>query len=367
MRVALVVTGGVDRTGTDKVIPALLALIERQARLREVIVYALRYHSRPCRYPLLGATVHDLGSPRGLVRQYLALVAALRRDGPCDVIHAYWGLPAGLVAALAGRRLRTPSLVTLDSGELVAIPDIQYGLQRRWQQRIAVWATLRLATRLTVCSRYMERLARDHAAAPEIVPIGVDTDCFRPGHKPDGPPWRLLHVASLNPVKDQSTLVRALRRLVDRVPQVHLDVVGEDTLGGAIQDLARRIGVDLHITFHGVQRTDALVPLYQRAHLLVLSSRHEAAGVAVLEAAACGVAAVGTSVGYLSDWAPSRAVAVEPEDPQALADAIAELLVDPARRDRLAAAAREWTLAHNADWTADQLARLYQELATNAL
>ena len=89
MRVALVLTGGVDRSGRERVIPALLSFVERLARRHELIVYALRYHEQPCTYPLLGATVHDLGRPQGLGRQYGALVRSLRRDGPFDVIHAY--------------------------------------------------------------------------------------------------------------------------------------------------------------------------------------------------------------------------------------------------------------------------------------
>ena len=47
-------------------------------------------------YPLLGATIRDLGSPRGLRRQYDALVDALRRDGPFAVVHGYQALPSGL-------------------------------------------------------------------------------------------------------------------------------------------------------------------------------------------------------------------------------------------------------------------------------
>jgi glycosyltransferase involved in cell wall biosynthesis len=363
MRIALVVPGGVDRSGRERVTPALLWLIERLARRHEVVVYALRYHEQPCTYPLLGATVRDLGRPQGLLRQYSALAGALRRGGPFDVIHGYQALPAGLVSAMAGRRLGIPSLVTLDSGEFVALPEIGYGLQLRTRHRLALALVGRLATELTVCSRYQERLARAHGAAPTLVPMGVDVERFRPVVRVDGPPWRLLHVASLNPVKDQMTLVDALRRLVVLGLAVHLDIVGEDTLDGAIADRAARWDLAARVTFHGFQSSDALIGLYQRAHLFVLSSRHEAANVAVLEAAACGLATVGTHVGYLADWSPGRAIAVAPGDPLALADGIASLLADPSKRHRLASAAREWTLAHDADWTATQFERLYRELS----
>jgi glycosyltransferase involved in cell wall biosynthesis len=369
VRIALVVTGGVDRSGREKVIPVLVWLIERLAVRHEVFVYALRYHDHPCTYPLRGATVHDLGRPAGALAQYTRLVARLRRDGPFDVVHGHWALPAGLAAAAAARRLGIPCVVTADSGEFSAIPEIGYGNQLRWRQRLAVRAALRMATRVTVCTRYMERLARRHGCAPEVIPMGVDRTVFAgrpkraaPRIQRSAPAWQLLHVAHLNPVKDQRTLLHAFRAVVDRIGDAHLDIAGEDTMNGAIQALARDLKLESHVTFHGVLPSDRLMTLYRNAHLLLLSSRHEAAGVVLLEAAAAGVPAVGSAVGYLADWAPQRAVAVAPHDPPALAEAVLALLANPSERARLAASAREWALAHDADWTAQAFERLYASM-----
>jgi glycosyltransferase involved in cell wall biosynthesis len=118
------------------------------------------------------------------------------------------------------------------------------------------------------------------------------------------------------------------------------------------------------VCFLGFQPSDLLIPIYQRSHLFVLSSRHEAAGAVVLEAAACGVPVVGTAVGYIADWAPDRAVAVPPRDPAALASGMHDLLLHPERRQQLAAAAREWTVTHDADWTSQRLDHVYSTLAT---
>src|SRR5262245_3301596 len=142
MRIGLVVTGGFDASARDRVVPALLWLVERLARRHDVHVFVLHYHRAPSSYPLAGATVHDLGrvdGPPGLRRVRIAarLRRAVAAHGPFDLLHAYWGMP-GVVATRAGRALRIPVVVTLDSGELVAIDDIRYGLQRRWLDRRAV-------------------------------------------------------------------------------------------------------------------------------------------------------------------------------------------------------------------------------------
>jgi glycosyltransferase involved in cell wall biosynthesis len=372
MRVGLVVTGGVDASGRERVIPTLLWLIDRLARQHDVHVFVLRHHVTPTTYRLRGATVHDLGRTDrtpglGTMRQVRRLARAMSGIGPFDVVHAYWAIPAGLVATRVARRLGIPAIVTFDSGEFVSLPDIGYGLQRRWIDRRRVMWTARHATRATVSTEFMARLAAAHRVdRVDLVPLGVDPSAFPPGNVPAGPPWRLLHVASLNPVKDHVTLLRALASVVATIPEVHLDIVGEDTLGGAVQRTAREAGVDDHVTFHGFTPTDTLGAFYARAHLHVVSSRHEAAGVVVLEAACAGVATVGSAVGYVADWHGTRAAGVPPGDPAALAHAIVALLRDPIERARLGAAARAWALTHDADWTAARFADLYAAVSHSA-
>ena len=380
MRVGLVVTGGVDRSGRERVIPALLSLIERLARQHEVHVFVLHHEPLPSTYPLLGATVHDLSRAPvmpGLGRplQRYRLRRAIAAMGGVDVLHGYWGLPAS-VAVRVAQQLKIPSIATADSGEWVALPGIKYGLQRHWRDRRAVAEAMRNATVVTVCTRFMQQLAAAHGVTARIIPIGVpphagpveyvgpsfSSALLRPA---EGPPWRLLNVASLNPVKDHDTLLRAMAALVARVPDVHLDIVGVDTMHGQAQRLAASLGISAHVTFHGFLTSDQLVPLWSRAHLHVVSSRHEAAGVVSLEAAMASVPTVGTRVGHIADGEPHRAVAVPVRDATALASAIEALIDDPIRRSALASTARTWALAHDSDSTASIFDQLYRDV-TNA-
>jgi hypothetical protein len=126
MRIGLVVTGGVDRSGRERVMPSLLWLLERLARRHDVHVFVLHYHREPCTYPLLGATVHDVGRVAGppglrLFRLRRRLASAIGRvcasaGGPFDVLHAYWGTPAGVVATAVAPRFGTPVVLTLSGG-----------------------------------------------------------------------------------------------------------------------------------------------------------------------------------------------------------------------------------------------------------
>jgi glycosyltransferase involved in cell wall biosynthesis len=368
MRIGLVVSGGFDPSGRERVTPTLLWLVERLARRHEVHVFVLHYYADPCSYPLLGATVHDIGRVEGLPglrrgRQRRRLAAAIEARGRFDVLHAYQGVPA-VVTAPVGTRLGVPVVVTFDSGELTSIDDIAYGLQRRWLDRRLVSAAIQSAARVTVPTAFMARRMPDGSSRgpAEIVPIGVDAGCFPPIARTEGPPWRLLRVGSINAVKDHETLLRAFEHVVAGGLDAHLDIVGEDTVHGRAQALCRAMQLDARVTFHGFQPTERLAAIYARAHLHLLSSRHESAGAVVLEAAAAGVPTAGTAVGYVADWQPDRAVAVPVQDAEALGDAVIGLLRDPAKRQRLAANARGWTLEHDADWTANQFERIYAEV-----
>lgn len=370
MRIAVVMIGGLHPSGREQIIPVYLGLFRRIAQRHEVHAFVLRHLPEPTTYDLAGITVHDLGRPSapvGLTRlaQWRALRGAMRGAGPFDLVHGIWADPAGLLAAAAGRRLGIPSVVTCTSGEFVAVPEIEYGLQRRWQTRAIVRTAGAWASTVHVASRHAATLATETlGVTPVTIPLGVDVPAAVPA-RAEGPPWRLLQVASLNRVKDQAPLVDAVAMLAPEL-DVHLDLVGEDTLNGALQARAAAAGVSDRIAFHGVLPQDAIAPLRAQAHLYVQTSRHEGAGVSVMEAAAAGVPIAGTRVGYVADWAPSAASAVPDGSPAALATAIRELLDRPDRRASLAAEARRFAVDHDADWSADAMLHLYGDLVARS-
>jgi glycosyltransferase involved in cell wall biosynthesis len=364
MKVALLVPGGVDRSGTHRVIPVLLWFIERIARAVELHVFALRQEPRPARWPLLGAEVHNIGAPPRALRTLAALIAEHRR-GRFDVLHAVWATP-GAPAALARSLLGTPLLLHLTGGDLSAMPDRDFGLLATARGRLALRVALAGADRLTVPSGPMIALARRFGVDPEPFVFGVDLERWpaRPPRPRDGArPARLLQIGSLNPIKDQPTLLRALRLLIDRGHDVRLDIVGEDTLGGAMHRVAAELRLEDVVTFRGFLTHAELRPLIDAADLHLVSSRHEADPIALLEAAVAGVPTVGTAVGHVHDWSPDAALAVAPGDPDALALGIATLLEDEPRRLATARAAQDRALARDATWSARRALELYRELA----
>ena len=194
-----------------------------------------------------------------------------------------------------------------------------------------------------------------------IIPLGVQSDAFRPPpERPPGPPWRLLQVADINLVKDQDTLLRALRLVTTRVPDVSMDFIGEDTRDGHLRRLADSLGLTGRVRFHGFLPQRRLAAFYLGAHLHVMSSRYESQGVSVLEAAACGLPTVGTAVGLLPELSPGAARSVTPGDFKALAERLSEVtpcrfVVDSSWGTQRCRGAS----AHDARWTAKSFEEVY--------
>jgi glycosyltransferase involved in cell wall biosynthesis len=164
-------------------------------------------------------------------------------------------------------------------------------------------------------------------------------------------------------VKDHGTLLRALRRLADEDREFHLDVIGEDTLGGRIHALADGLGLARQVEFHGFLTQRALRPVVDAAHVALVSSRHEAGPLAVLEAAIAGVPTVGTAVGHVAEWSPRAALAVPCTDAAALGRAIATLADDEDLRLEIALAAQRIAIRDDADRTARAFNEIYRRIA----
>lgn len=361
MKLALVVPGGVDRGGEQRVIPALLALIERLSRNHEVHVFALHQEAARGEWMLAGARVHNIGEGWTRARALGAILAEHRR-APFDRIQAIFSGSCGLVAIAAARLLRVRGFVHIAGGELIALPAIGYGGRRRAVSRLREALVLRSADAVTAASAPILASLRDLGIDAERIPLGVDLGAWprSPPRRRGAGPARLIHVASLNRVKDQAMLLRALSILARRGIDFTMDVVGVDTLDGAVQRLATELSLGGRMRFAGFMTQRELRPLLEASDVLVMASRHEAGPVVALEAAIAGVPTVGTAVGHLVEWARFAALTAPVGDAAALADVIGRVLEDEGLRLRLASAAQRLAIAEDADFTARAFETLYR-------
>jgi phosphatidylinositol alpha-1,6-mannosyltransferase len=150
------------------------------------------------------------------------------------------------------------------------------------------------------------------------------------------------------------TVIRALPTIVARFPDVHYAVAGSGAEREALEKLAHKSGIADHVWFLGGVTERDLPALYNLGSVYVGVSRIanrigvEGFGISLVEASACGLPVVAGNSGGIPDAVRDGETGflVPPEDPAALADAVARLLADRDLAQRIGAAGRRAVETH---------------------
>ena len=283
-------------------------------------------------------------------RSYFRIVRTLERER-FDVLHLHEPMtPTICLTALI--RARCPMVATFHaSGEL---GWMKYGNP--------LWGFLieRIDHRIAVSERAKES---QHVWLPgdyEVIPNGV---LVPPEATPGDREHRVVFAGRQEPRKGLQVLLRAWPEIHARTG-LRLTVAGADPL--AVRLLLARLRVaDDGIDVVGFLAQQDLTDTLLRAKALIAPSiGQESFGMVLTRAFACALPAVASDIpGYREVLAPEAAVAVAPNDPTALADAVSELVDDEPRRERMGEAARALALEHYAWPTiARRLERIYADV-----
>ncbi|MFE6717333.1 DUF3492 domain-containing protein [Streptomyces albidoflavus] len=227
--------------------------------------------------------------------------------------------------------------------------------------------------------RWQERCGAERHRLRTVHP-GLDATPFAEvGEGPAGDPHTLVWVGRIEPGKDLVTLLHAFTEIRRAEPATRLRLVGLLVPGDAeaaaylahCRELARELcPEDGAVSFEepGEAETGSadLAAAYGAGAVVVLSSVVEGFPVSVVEAMLCGRATVSTEVGAVLEAVGGTGLVVPPKDPDALAEACLALLRDPARRDRLGAAARSRALElFSVDQNVERFRALYLEIVSH--
>ena len=167
--------------------------------------------------------------------------------------------------------------------------------------------------------------------------------------------------------KGADILLEAFAEVVERVPEARLVIVGSGPEAARLDRLVDEHALRAFVTLRGFLPRAQLDELARDAWVQVVPSRwEEPFGTVAAEGMMRGTPVVVSRTGGLAEFVTDRETGrqVPPSDPRALADAIAELLLDRAENDRLGRNARAFALARlNLDGFTDRFEALYGSLA----
>lgn len=271
-----------------------------------------------------------------------------------DLIHAHWVLPNAPVAALVAQWNHLPLVISLHGSDVfMAEKNRTFGGAAQWSFNRAAW--------ITACSDELMNRAIALGAdenKTELIPYGADAKAF---HVQSADAQRVRAQLQLEPnavmilavgrmvyKKGFEVLVAAMPQILQKTPDARLVLVGYGDLKSDLEQQARGLGLNGHVTFAGRVEREAIPAYYAAADVIAVPSVRDAAGNVdglpnvVLEGMAAGKPIVASNIAGFPDVIGDgeSGLLVPEKDPPALANAIVTLAEDAALRQRLGAHGR---------------------------
>ena len=306
-----------------------------------------------------GVHAKQLPMRRGIhPSDYASVLAAkryMKEHGPFQVVHGH-SSKGGAIARLAALGTGVPSFYTLH-GFGAADPTMPRA--KRLVYQAIEFALARVTTRVIAVSPEERRAAVRLGLGRSrvlMVPNGVRPSEAAPRHEARAAlgvaddTTVVGFVGRLVPQKAPHVLVRAMRKVADKLPGAVLALVGAGPLDEELRRLAAEVGVTDRVLWLGERDGRALMAGFD---VFAIPSRSEGLPYVVLEAMAAGLPVVATDtagVELLVETGVNGAV-VPREDPDAFAAALVEVARDPAARARYGRA----SLRRVARFTVDEM------------
>ena len=205
-----------------------------------------------------------------------------------------------------------------------------------------------------------------------VIPEGIDQELFQPActacELSRALQCRyddyLLMVGTLEPRKNHAAAARALELLLQQNRNLNLVIVGRTGWKySPFQALVNDLGLSSRVFFAGGVPDDELPAYYSNARVLLQPSLYEGFGFPVIEAMACGTPVVSSNRSSLPELAGECAALVDPESPEAIAQAVTEILDKPRLRSEMIRSGLKRAASYTWAEAARRTTELYLSLA----
>lgn len=254
-----------------------------------------------------------------------------------DIVNIHYPINCDVYFTFLRKVLRFKLVISVHGADLFpnGTPEGRYPPSLQFLMNSADWLVAPSRSTLDDSLKAFPRLQSKASAIHNAVDMGE--------FEPDGPEeiprgQHILCVALHHPRKAIDVLINAFKIFSQTHAQVELWLVGDGPVTGQLEDLVHQLGLTEQVKFLGCQERPVVRKLLRECRFVVLPSRAEPFGIAILEAFASRKPVVASAVGGIPEIIEDgkNGLLVEPENPQALCEAMTTVWNDRELAERLA-------------------------------
>ena len=287
-----------------------------------------------------------------------------------DILHCHYAIPHATSAYLAKQMLGAPSLkvittlhgtdITLVGLEPSFLPTIKFSIEE--------------SDGVTAVSRFLREKTVTHFGIKkeiEVIPNFVDIEKYsRTDTAAVRNQWAprnekiVIHTSNFRPVKRVQDVIRVFSEIQKKVPS-RLILIGDGPDRSLCEMLCRELAIQDEVKFLGKQAE--IVDLLSASDLFLMPSQSESFGLSALEAMACGVPVISSSVGGLPELNIHNQTGFIAEigDIERMARYAIDLLTNPSKHDTFSKAARNRAKEFGQEKIVTQYEQYYRKVLEN--
>lgn len=177
----------------------------------------------------------------------------------------------------------------------------------------------------------------------------------------------VLYVGRIDPEKSLDVLMNAFARVIQKVPEAHIVVVGDGTAREKLEEIAAKNGFANHAHFTGRVVGDDLPQLYRVGTVFAITSKTETQSIVLMEAMASGLPAIAVKAGAVPELIQhgKNGYIYEPDDEESIARGIIRILSNSELREKMSKESVKRIAKHDISHTLTRIEEIYNIVLDN--
>lgn len=232
---------------------------------------------------------------------FLTIYAVFKNK--CNVIHAHWAIPTGLIGVWVGTLLKKPLIVTIHGS------DLRMALEKPGLIRKCFIYVSKNAIHLNCVSEVQKKQIEQLGIMKNkisVIPMGIDDAFLEMGKNRrialNKRPFIILSSRNLLPIYNVSLLIRAIHIVLKEEPKTKFLIAGEGSEKENLKSEVEKLDLGASVEFLGRVPHKEMPNLLAKTDIYVSTSLYDGTSVSLLEALASGSFPVVTDIPSNREW-----------------------------------------------------------------